>query len=67
MAKMAEVAKLAITAGMPALKFKECALQAMIHEAMRLSDWNQCKAAMLLGMHRNTLGRYLRRKHEPGR
>lgn len=45
------------------LKFKEASAMmryAYILEAVRQSDGNKCAAARLIGLHRNSLGRFLR-------
>jgi transcriptional regulator with PAS, ATPase and Fis domain len=50
-------ASLAIDAGLSLRGFKRLMESEYIREALSRSDGNQCKAAKLAGLHRNTLGR----------
>jgi Fis family transcriptional regulator len=52
-------ARLVLEASMPLAEAESLFRHAVLCHAMRLAKGNQCQAAKLLGMHRNTIGRSL--------
>lgn len=54
-----KVTRLAVIAGIQARELQKAVRRDLVIEAMKASRGNQCRAARLIGCHRNTLTRML--------